>query len=50
LDYAIEDLKKRNVRVVYIDTGANNPEALRLYEKMGFREFGQTIHFKKTNV
>jgi ribosomal protein S18 acetylase RimI-like enzyme len=50
LDYAMEDLKKRNVRAVYIDTGANNAEALRLYEKMGFREFRRTIHFKKTIV
>jgi ribosomal protein S18 acetylase RimI-like enzyme len=48
LNYAMEDLRKRNVRVVYIDTGANNVEALRLYEKMGFEEFGRTIHFKKT--
>jgi ribosomal protein S18 acetylase RimI-like enzyme len=47
LDYAIEDLRKRNVRTVYIDTGANNAEALRLYEKLGFQEFGRTIHFKK---
>jgi ribosomal protein S18 acetylase RimI-like enzyme len=50
LDYAMEDLRKRNVRVAYIDTGANNVEALRLYEKMGFREFGRTIHFKKIIV
>jgi len=48
LEYTIEDLKKRNVNVVYIDTGGNNTKAIRLYEKMGFREFGRTIHFKKT--
>jgi ribosomal protein S18 acetylase RimI-like enzyme len=50
LEYVLEDLRKRNVRVVYIDTGANNLEALRLYEKMGFREFGRTIHFRKIIV
>lgn len=46
----MEDLKKRNVKVAYIDTGANNVKALRLYEKMGFREFGRHIHFKKIIV
>jgi ribosomal protein S18 acetylase RimI-like enzyme len=50
LEYAMEDLRKRNVSVIYIDTGANNVEALHLYEKMGFREFGRTIHFKKVIV
>ena len=47
LEYAMEDLKKRNVNVIYIDTGGDNAKAIRLYEKMGFREFGRTIHFKK---
>jgi len=47
LEYAMEDLKKRNVNVAYIDTGANNLKALRMYEKMGFKEFGRTIHLKK---
>jgi ribosomal protein S18 acetylase RimI-like enzyme len=50
LDYTIEELKKRNVTVVYIDTSAKNVEALHLYQKMGFREFGKTVHFKKTIV
>lgn len=50
MEYAMEDLKTRNVKVIYIDAGANNAKALRLYEKMGFREFGRTIHFKKTVV
>jgi ribosomal-protein-alanine N-acetyltransferase len=50
LEYAMEDLRKRNVSVIYIDTVANNVEALHLYEKMGFREFGRTIHFKKVIV
>jgi ribosomal protein S18 acetylase RimI-like enzyme len=47
LEYAMEDLKKQNVNVIYIDTGGDNAKAIRLYEKMGFREFGRTIHFKK---
>jgi ribosomal protein S18 acetylase RimI-like enzyme len=47
LEYAMEDLKKWNVNVIYIDTGGDNAKAIRLYEKMGFREFGRTIHFKK---
>jgi len=46
-EYTMKDLKKRNVNVVYIDTGGDNAKAIRLYEKMGFREFGRTIHFKK---
>jgi ribosomal protein S18 acetylase RimI-like enzyme len=50
LEYAMEDLRKRNVSAIYIDTGANNVEALHLYEKMGFRELGRTIHFKKVIV
>lgn len=50
LEYAIQDLKKRCVKVVYTDTGANNAKALRLYEKIGFKEFGRHIHFKKTIV
>jgi len=50
LEYAIEDLKKRDVHVVYIDTGGDNARAIRLYEKMGFKEFGRTIHFKKIIV
>jgi ribosomal protein S18 acetylase RimI-like enzyme len=50
LEYAIEDLKKRNAKVVYIDTGSNNVKALRLYQGMGFKEFGQTIHLKKAMV
>jgi RimJ/RimL family protein N-acetyltransferase len=47
LEYTIEDLKKRNVNVVYTDIGGDNARAIRLCEKMGFREFGRTIHFKK---
>jgi len=47
LEYAMEDLKKWNVNVIYIDTGGDDAKAIRLYEKMGFREFGRTIHFKK---
>ena len=50
LGCAIEDLKKRDVNVVYIDAGEDNAKAIRLYKKMGFREFGRTIHFKKTIV
>jgi ribosomal protein S18 acetylase RimI-like enzyme len=46
----LEDLRNRNVRVVYIDTGANNEKALHLYKKMGFIEFGRTIHFRKIIV
>ena len=47
LEYTMEDLKKRNVNVVYIDTRGDNAKAIHLYKKMGFREFGRTIHFKK---
>jgi ribosomal protein S18 acetylase RimI-like enzyme len=50
LEYVIEDLKKRNARAVYIDTGSNNVKALRVYKKLGFKEFGQTIHLKKAIV
>ena len=50
IEYAMDDLKKRNVRVVYVDTRENNTKALHLYGKMGFKEFGRTIHFKKTIV
>ena len=39
--------KKRNVNVVYIDTRGDNVKAIHLYKKMGFREFGRTIHFRK---
>mgnify|MGYP001024338617 CR=1 FL=1 len=50
LNFALEDMRKRNVTVAYIDTGAKNMKALHLYEKMGFRELGRTIHFKKIIV
>ena len=50
MEYAMEDLKKRKVNVVYIDTGANNLKALRMYEKMGFKEFGRTVHLRKRIV
>ncbi len=50
LEYATTDLKKRGVEVVYIDTGSNNAKARHLYEKMGFREFGRTLHFKKALI
>jgi len=47
LEFALEDLKKRNMNVVYIDTGGDNARAIRLYEKMGFREFRRTVYFRK---
>jgi ribosomal protein S18 acetylase RimI-like enzyme len=50
LEYATTDLKKRGVEVVYIDTGSNNAKARHLYEKMGFREFRRTLHFKKALI
>jgi ribosomal protein S18 acetylase RimI-like enzyme len=50
IEYVMDDLKKRNVRVVYVDTRENNNKALHLYGKMGFKEFGRTIHLKKTIV
>lgn len=35
LEYTIEELKKWDVNVVYIDTGGDNAKAIHLYEKMG---------------
>lgn len=48
LEYALSDLKKRRVEVAYIDTGSNNAQALHLYENLGFREFGRTLHLKRS--
>jgi ribosomal-protein-alanine N-acetyltransferase len=40
INFAIEDIKKKNCKVIFLEVHKNNIIAQKLYERMGFKKYG----------